>query len=173
MSYEASTHDRPRYYITNVELEFDPIIGQTILGNISMSIDMYSPEFDKDSSLFTCWCDLGIELDVTGVREEGDEIEEETLGEIDLEMIIALEGRDGELASVDIDDEIETWSEDGYSAISKNLRYIIESEILNEILFPLSSLLSDQYRGLTPRIALQSSEQREEDNEEETNNEEE
>jgi hypothetical protein len=150
----TSIPNTPTYYITSVDLDFDPIIGDTVPGNVTVEIGMYDPDFHDDSMLFTCRCELEISLQATGANDEDTEYETMEMGDIDVDMIIALEGNntyDSEYYQAHIDQ----WEDEGYTSTSDEFQMQIESELLHDVFYPLSSLLRDSYRGIIPRIRFQ------------------
>lgn len=167
----------PEYYIRDVDISFDPELGETVMGNVSVEMKMSKPELDHESGVFTCNCDLFIDLsaqqtdvlDADGRPTGPEDFERRDYGDIEIDALVRVGGDwesedEMEYWTGRVSEQIDKWKEDGYEAISPGMRFQIESEILSELLVPISQLLRTEFKGILPRVMFERSDSEDSNN---------
>lgn len=138
-----------RYYITSLNLSAEPDIGEVELASATIDIVLpQEPLLEDDGKLLRAEFEFEVEL----VNHEGDpdkpeEMDEEIVGDIDIEFVATIEGEEGEFSDV-----VDTWKDEGYPAVRKDFRFYFESGIMSDVLAPVSNVIDSSVRGLIPAV---------------------
>lgn len=141
----------PSYYVQSLELDIEPNISDIDFGAASLEFEVDdSPEYDDEISALKFETGLELELQCyPNPVQDSEKESEETVGTIDTEVLVLVEGKKEEF-----EEHIITWEEEGYREIDWDLRYHIESGYITEVLSPMSSIVDNSFRGVLPGFAF-------------------
>lgn len=151
----------PEYYLRDLDINANPDIGETVMGNISIEIKMNQPALDEEIGQFTCDCELFIDLSAIKADDFDGEFEHYDFGSITSEMTILVEplhwdSQEEKEEWVElVRSEIDDWEEQGYEAVSDRFQYQLESELLSDVLTPIANILKSGFRGILPRVLFE------------------
>lgn len=156
--------DPPQYYVRNLELSIESEVGEVVWGNVAVELDMSNPAIenkDDDTAEISCECNIHLDLyQFVGSNDdedddsttEDDDSTTEDVGEVDIEAWIVVEGKQEQL-----EEQIEIWTDEGYYETDENFRMVLESEILSDVLSPVSAIIDNSFKGIIPRIEFEES----------------
>jgi hypothetical protein len=140
----------PEYYLTDLDLDFEPRIGETVTGAVTLEFEIDNPEISSNPAGLMCESEFSFDLYVEGeapweTDEEGDT--PSPIGEVRAEADIFLPGPPDRY-----EDHYETWESETYESLDTDFIYHIESGILQHVVNPIGDLLSNSYSGIVPRM---------------------
>lgn len=141
----------PQYYVTSVDMDVTPSVGETIVGSVGSTFELSEPRITTDPDGFQCQADLSLSLYERGYAPWDVDNDSVTMfGEIDTSFLIHIPGEHESLENY-----VTAWQEsDGYYDLDVEFRHHVESGVLQYIIAPVGEMLENSYDGVIPRIVF-------------------
>ncbi|WP_265112268.1 hypothetical protein [Halosolutus halophilus] len=146
-----SSLELPEYYITSVNIDISPELGQTIQGQVSSQFEVTNPELIEEPDGLTCEAKLELDL-----YQEGDapwQVSEsetpEEFGRIEANTYIFIPGEHDNFKP-----NYQRWEDGSYYDVDSEFRQHLESGVLHRIITPIGDLVGNSFNGVVPRMGM-------------------
>jgi len=144
----------PEYYVRSVNIEANPNLGTTVVGEVSSEFNVFDPELSSDPEGLTCEAELNLDL---YPREKApwnvDEMaDSEEFGYVEIQTAVLIPGPQEELEPY-----YHTWQSGEYTDVNREFSHHLESGLVQHIVNPVGDILGNSFSGVIPRMMLTAS----------------